>query len=387
MTINMQSNLLNSKLPSTAVSIFSQMSALAQQHHAINLSQGFPNYPADPALIDLVEHYMRAGANQYSPTAGVPALLEVLSKKIQRLYDLQVDAKNEITITAGGTQAIFTIIAATIRPADEVIIFEPAYDCYSPTVELFEGKVIPVRLQGPDFKIDWEEVRAKVSSRTRLIIVNNPNNPSTKILDREQLEQLEELVRGTSIMILSDEVYEHLTFDGKKHLSVLEFPVLRERSFVVASFGKLLHTTGWKLGYVVAPTALSTEFRKIHQFNVFSANTPMQLAIADYLKEEEHYLQLPMFFQKKRDFLVAGLNETRFKVLPSEGTYFLLIDYSQVSRLSEIDFARQLTSECGLATIPVSAFYSTTLNQHLLRLCFAKDEQTLSAAIQILQKV
>lgn len=382
----MQSNFIDSKLPNTELSIFSQMSALAQQHNAINLSQGFPNYPTDPELIDLVSYYMRAGANQYAPMAGVAPLLHGLARKMEDLYGVGVDAENEITITSGGTQAIFTTIAATIRPQDEVIIFEPAYDCYSPTVELFGGKVIPVRLEAPDFKIDWEELRSKLSSRTRLIILNNPNNPSTKILERQDLEELENLVHESAIMILSDEVYEHLIFDEKKHHSVLMFPGLRERSFVVASFGKLLHTTGWKLGYVVAPAVLSKEFRKVHQFNVFSANTPMQLAIADYLKRE-HYLQLPDFFQKKRDFLTAGLERSRFKVLPSEGTYFLLIDYSQVSSLSELDFSRQLTVEHGLASIPVSAFYSNQLEQKLLRLCFAKDQPTLTAAIDLLKKV
>ncbi|NQD71780.1 aminotransferase class I/II-fold pyridoxal phosphate-dependent enzyme [Sphingobacterium shayense] len=382
----MQSNFIDSKLPNTELSIFSQMSALAQQHNAINLSQGFPNYPTDPELIDLVSYYMRAGANQYAPMAGVAPLLHGLARKMEHLYGVGVDAENEITITSGGTQAIFTTIAATIRPQDEVIIFEPAYDCYSPTVELFGGKVIPVRLEAPDFKIDWEELRSKLSSRTRLIILNNPNNPSTKILERQDLEELENLVHESAIMILSDEVYEHLIFDEKKHHSVLMFPGLRERSFVVASFGKLLHTTGWKLGYVVAPAVLSKEFRKVHQFNVFSANTPMQLAIADYLKRE-HYLQLPAFFQKKRDFLTAGLEHSRFKVLPSEGTYFLLIDYSQVSSLSELDFSRQLTVEHGLASIPVSAFYSNQLEQKLLRLCFAKDQPTLTAAIDLLKKV
>lgn len=386
MTISMQSNFIDSKLPNTELSIFSQMSALAQQHNAINLSQGFPNYPTDPELIDLVSYYMRAGANQYAPMAGVAPLLHGLARKMEDLYGVGVDAENEITITSGGTQAIFTTIAATIRPQDEVIIFEPAYDCYSPTVELFGGKVIPVRLEAPDFKIDWEELRSKLSSRTRLIILNNPNNPSTKILERQDLEELENLVHESAIMILSDEVYEHLIFDEKKHHSVLMFPGLRERSFVVASFGKLLHTTGWKLGYVVAPAVLSKEFRKVHQFNVFSANTPMQLAIADYLKRE-HYLQLPDFFQKKRDFLTAGLERSRFKVLPSEGTYFLLIDYSQVSSLSELDFSRQLTVEHGLASIPVSAFYSNQLEQKLLRLCFAKDQPTLTAAIDLLKKV
>ncbi|MGO3806202.1 MAG: methionine aminotransferase [Sphingobacterium sp.] len=383
----MQSEFFNSKLPRSATSIFSQMSALAVQHKAINLSQGFPSFPVDPTLIELVDYYMRAGANQYAPMAGVPALLAVLAKKIEHLYGASVDPGAEITITAGATQAIFTVIATTVRAGDEVIIFEPAYDCYAPTVELFKGKVVPVRLTGPDFKIDWEQVRAKVSSRTRLIIINNPNNPSTKVLAGSDLLQLEKLVRDSSIMILSDEVYEHLIFEQHVHQSVLAWSVLRARSFVVASFGKLLHTTGWKLGYVVAPPQLTNEFRKVHQFNVFSANTPMQLAIADYLKDPNHYLQLSKFFQQKRDFLTAGLQETRFKVLPSRGTYFLLIDYSLVSESSDIDFARMLTTEYRLASIPVSAFYSNGLDQKMLRLCFAKDQPMLTAAINILKKV
>lgn len=387
MTINMQSNFIDSKLPSTSVSIFTQMTALAQQHNAINLSQGFPNFPTDPALISLVEYHMHAGANQYAPMAGVPALLEVLAKKISSLYGVSVQGKDEITITAGGTQAIFTAIATTVRPQDEVIIFEPAYDCYGPTVELFGGKIVPIRLHAPEFRINWKEVRSKVSDRTRLIIINNPNNPSTKVLDIADIGELQKLVNGTSIMILSDEVYEHLIFDQKKHISFLSVPALRERSFVVASFGKLLHTTGWKLGYLVAPPLMTKEFRKVHQFNVFSANTPMQLAIADYLKEADRYLQLPAFFQKKRDFLTAGLRETRFKVLPSEGTYFLLIDYSAVSEQTELAFAQTLTIDYGLASVPVSAFYSSAIEQKLLRLCFAKDEETLTAAIDLLKKV
>ncbi|MFD1771267.1 methionine aminotransferase [Sphingobacterium suaedae] len=377
----------DSKLPNITWSIFSQMSALAEQYQAINLSQGFPNYPASDRLVALVEKYLRGGYNQYAPMAGVVALREVLAAKVQALYQLNVDPLDEVTITAGGTQALFTAIASIIQPGDEVILFEPAYDSYSPSVEVFGGKVVPIRLRGPAFKIDWDQVREAISTRTKLIIINNPNNPSAMIFSRADLLELERLLAGTAIFLLSDEVYEHLVFDGERHHSVLEFSHLRERSFVVASFGKLLHTTGWKLGYVIAPPRLSQEFRKVHQFNVFSVNTPMQHAIAEFLTDTDTYRSLPAFFQQKRDYLASGLAMSRFRVLPSAGTYFLLIDYSGVSALSELEFAKKLTIEHGVATIPVSSFYSIPLEQRLLRLCFAKSEDTLQQAISALANV
>lgn len=387
MTKAFQNPDFKSKLPGTAVSIFSQMSALAAQHQALNLSQGFPNYPASTALIDLVDGYMRKGWNQYAPMAGNPALRERIADKVASLYAVNVDPDAEITVTAGGTQALFTVIATVIGPGDEVLIFEPAYDSYRPSVEVFGGKVVPIRLTAPAFAIDWQEVRRALTPKTKLIILNNPNNPSAKTLTADDLTALQAIVAESNAFVLSDEVYEHIIFDGRRHQSVLAYPLLRSRSFVVASFGKLLHTTGWKLGYVIAPQALTHEFRKIHQFNVFSVNTPMQAAIADYLKDESHYQSLPTFFQEKRDFVRDGLRGSRLNVLTSEGTYFLLVDYSRISDQHEMDFATFLTVEKGLATIPVAAFYSAAFDQKLLRLCFAKDQETLAKALDLLQKL
>ncbi|KGE14784.1 methionine aminotransferase [Sphingobacterium deserti] len=387
MTKSFQYPPIHSKLPNTMVSIFSQMSALAEKYQALNLSQGFPNYPVSPELIALVNAYMEKGYNQYAPMAGMMPLRERIAQKIEAMYGLDVHPESEITITAGATQGIFTTIAALIRPGDEVIIFEPAYDSYRPSVELFGGKVIPIRLLAPDFNIDWAYVRSAMTEKTRLIIINNPNNPSTKMLCREDLLQLELLLKDSDAFLLSDEVYEHIVFDDRVHETVLSYPRLRERSYVVASFGKLLHTTGWKLGYVIAPPILTGEFRKVHQFNVFSANTPMQLAIADYLKDSNSYLELAAFFQEKRDFLTSGLQGSRLEVVDSESTYFLLVNYSAVSNLSELDFAKHLTEHYAVATIPVSTFYSAPCEQNLLRICFAKDHITLAKAVDLLHKI
>lgn len=387
MTKSFQSPFFNSKLPTTAVSVFSQMSALAEQHQALNLSQGFPNYPASAELIALVNRYMKNGFNQYAPMPGCMPLREQIAHKVSDVYGLAVDPETEITITAGGTQALFTAIATLVTPGDEVIIFEPAYDSYRPSVELFGGKVVPIRLLAPDFSIDWQQVRAAISDKTKLLILNNPSNPAAKVLSQDDLKELEDILRDSSIFLLSDEVYEHIVFDGRQHQSALSYPALRERSFVIASFGKLLHTTGWKLGYAIAPPALSREFRKVHQFNVFSVNTPMQMAIATYLKEELRYRDLPAFFQEKRDFLAEGLRGSRFVVQPSEGTYFLLLSYQGISDLSEMEFAHQLTINHGVATVPIAAFYSESCEQKLLRLCFAKDTDSLAKAIDLLQKV
>ncbi|TYR37784.1 aminotransferase class I/II-fold pyridoxal phosphate-dependent enzyme [Sphingobacterium phlebotomi] len=387
MTESFQSVKFSSKLPKTEVSIFSRMSTLAQQHQAINLSQGFPNYPVSERLISLVEQYMRKGFNQYAPMPGILVLRETIAEKIASLYAVDVDANDEITITSGGTQALFTAIGTVIKPGDETIIFEPAYDSYKPTVELFGGNVVPIRLKAPDFSIDWAEVKSRISERTRLIILNNPTNPSAKIWKKQDFEMLEKLVKDTSIIILSDEVYEHMVYDGLQHCSVLQFPRLRERSFVVASFGKLLHTTGWKLGYAVAPKYFTEEFRKIHQFNVFSSNTPVQFAVADYIKDKSTYLELNAFFQKKRDLMLTGLKASRFKGIPCEGTYFLLIDYAQISDAAELAYAIQLIRQFKVATVPVSAFYSTFFDQNLLRICFAKDDDTLDQSLAILTKL
>ncbi|TJZ59854.1 aminotransferase class I/II-fold pyridoxal phosphate-dependent enzyme [Sphingobacterium olei] len=380
-------NSFSSKLPETAVSIFSQMTALSNAHGAVNLSQGFPDFPADPELINLVTEYMQQGFNQYAPMPGIMELRQAIANKLEYLYRVQVNPETEITITSGGTQALFTAIGTVVQPGDEVIIFEPAYDSYKPSVELFGGKVIPVRLQTPIFQIDWDEVESLISEKTRLIIINNPNNPTATVLAQEDLLALERLVVDRNIYVLSDEVYEHIIYDERVHQSVIQYPGLRERSFLVASFGKLLHTTGWKLGYIIAPPFLTTEFRKIHQFNVFSSNTPMQYAVARYLEQQGRYLNLSSFFEKKRDLLVMGLQETRFNILPSQGTYFLLVDYSNISDQDELSFAQYITREHRVAMVPVSAFYSKVYNQQLLRICFAKKEATLVSAIQHLKEL
>ncbi|MBE8714054.1 methionine aminotransferase [Sphingobacterium hungaricum] len=376
-----------SKLPDTQASIFSIMSECAAKENAINLSQGFPDFDCDPKLISFVNQYMTAGNNQYAPMAGLLSLRETIAEKVNFLYQKPINPDLEITITAGGTQAIFTTIAAVIQTGDEVIIFEPAYDSYRPTIELFGGKVVAVKLKSPEFKIDWEEVKSLFSERTKLMIINNPNNPSGKCLTKEDVLKLEDLVEQSNCLILSDEVYEHLVFDGRKHLSLLSSTRLAHRTFVIASFGKLIHATGWKIGYVIAPTELMIEFRKVHQFLVFSVNTPIQYAINDYLKDRNVYLQLNDFFQKKRDFLLEGLSGSRLKAIVPEGTYFLLADYSDLSEEKELTFAKRITSEYKVATIPVSAFYKDSLDQQVVRLCFAKKQETLEKAIENLIRI
>lgn len=378
---------LSSKLPHVGTTIFTQMTMLANAHQALNLSQGFPDFEADPRLIKLVTEAMQNGYNQYAPMIGVQSLRDAIVKKYDQIYNIEVDATEELTITSGGTQAIFTAIATVVRPEDEVIIFEPAYDCYAPTVELFGGRVVPVRLLAPDFRIDWDYVATLMNSKTRLIIINNPNNPTGKVLGKEELIKLGALLEGTRILLLSDEVYEHIVFDGASSQSVLEIPTLRERSFVVASFGKLLHTTGWKIGYCVAPPQLTHEFRKVHQFNVFSVNAPMQFAIAEYLEDISYVKGLSSFFERKRNLLKDGLKGSRFTILPCEGTYFLNINYSGISNEKEFEFACSLTTQHKIATIPLSAFYKEVTNQQVLRVCFAKKDETLAKAITILNQI
>jgi len=378
---------LIAKLPHVGTSIFTKMTMLANAEQALNLSQGFPDFETDPKLVRLVSEAMEKGHNQYAPMIGVQSLRETIAQKYKAIYAVDIDPTDELTVTAGGTQAIFTAIATVVGAGDEVIIFEPAYDSYAPTIELFGGKVIPVRLLAPDFQIDWDYVATLINEKTRLVIINNPNNPTGKVLGKEELNKLGKLLAGTNILLLSDEVYEHLVFDGVESQSVLSIPTLRERSFVVASFGKLLHTTGWKIGYCVAPAMLTREFRKIHQFNVFSVNTPMQIAIAEYLKDLTHVESLAGFFEKKRDLLKNGLKESRFKVLPCEGTYFLNLDYSAISQEKEFDFACYLTKHHKIATIPLSAFYKLATDQQVLRVCFAKQDVTLSEAVAILNNI
>lgn len=376
-----------SKLPGTGTNIFTVMSKLAEEHQAINLSQGFPDYDCDPKLIEYVAEAMKKGFNQYSPMTGLPILRELICEKANRLYGANYNPETDITITSGGTQAIFTALSAYIHAGDEVIIFEPAYDCYAPTIKLLGGLVKPYELSPPNYEIDWEMVKKLFSANTKMIILNSPQNPTGCILSEKDIKALIKLTKNTDIIILSDEVYEHIVFDGKKHLSVSMYPELRERSFVVASFGKLLHTTGWKLGYCLAPEQLMKEFRKIHQFNVFSVNTPMQIGVANYLKDTQSYLGLPAFFQEKRDLFRSLLSETKFKLLPCNGSYFQCVSYEHLSEEKDTDMAIRLIKEYGVASIPVSAFYIRNTDHHVLRFCFAKKKETLEKAVERLVKL
>lgn len=380
-------NTITSKLPDTGPSIFTKMSQLAARHQAINLSQGFPDFDCSPRLVSLVSQYMRAGYNQYAPMAGVIALREQISTKVVATNGVFYDPDTAITVTAGATQALFTVMAALIHPGDEVVLFEPAYDSYAPSVRVFGGIPKAVPLLAPDFHVDWATVEQLVTDKTRLIIVNSPSNPTARVLADSDYRQLVRIVRDTGCYILSDEVYEHMVYDGRSHVSVAHYETLRERAFVVASFGKLYHTTGWKVGYCLAPPQLTAEFRRVHQFNVFSVNTPVQYALADFLRDDQAYAALSAFFQEKRDFLIEALETTPFRPLPCEGTYFLLADYSAISQLPEQAFSEVLTARHGVATIPISAFYHDTRNQHLIRICFAKKTKTLAQAVERLRKV
>lgn len=376
-----------SKLPDTGTSIFTRMSQLAVQHGAINLSQGFPDFDCSPELIERVNHHMRAGHNQYAPMAGVMALRERVAAKVEAATGVDYDPETEITITAGATQALFTAMATLIGPGDEVILFEPAYDAYAPTVRIFGGVPVPVTLLAPDFAINWQTVAQLMSEKTRLIVINSPNNPTARVFSDTDYLELSRLVSGRECYLLSDEVYEHVVFDGVAHRSAVHYPELRERVFVVASFGKLYHITGWKVGYCLAPRELMMEFRKVHQFNVFSVNTPTQYALADFLDRPEAYLGLSAFFQAKRDLLLSGLAGTKLKPLPCEGTYFLLADYSAISDQPEQAFCQWLTQQHGVATIPIAAFYTDKVDQGLIRICFAKREGTLEKAIERLMTI
>ncbi|MBK8655250.1 MAG: pyridoxal phosphate-dependent aminotransferase [Haliscomenobacter sp.] len=379
--------LFNSKLPNVGTTIFTVMSALAEKHGAINLAQGFPDFSPSERLVRLVADYLEKGYNQYAPMAGVPALRERIVEKIAGLYGPSLDPIHEVTITAGGTQAIFTAIAAFVHPGDEVILFEPAYDSYRPSIELAGGTAKAYELEAPGFRPDWEKFKRLISSRTRMIVINTPHNPSGTVLQQEDLLKLEQLLQGTDILVLSDEVYEHLIFDGRQHQSILRFPGLRERGLAVYSFGKTFHATGWKIGYCVAPAALMTEFRKVHQFNVFSVNTPIQHALADFMKDPHEYLGLGAFYHFKRDFFLDAMEGSRLKPLTCEGTYFLLCDYSAVSEEPDVEFARRMTVEYGVAAIPVSVFYQSPREERIIRLCFAKQDETLEKAGRLLRKI
>ncbi|MCB0445682.1 MAG: methionine aminotransferase [Gelidibacter sp.] len=373
-----------SKLPNVGTTIFSVMSALATQHNAINLSQGFPNFKSDQKLIDLVSNAMRFGYNQYAPMPGSLELREAIAKKIERLYNTSYHPETEITVTAGATQAIYTIISAFIRPNDEVLIFKPAYDCYEPTIELNGGKTVAIQLTAPNYKIDWYAVKQRINTNTKMIIINTPQNPSGTLFSKDDMLQLQALLKGTDIILLSDEVYEHIIFDNQKHQSACLFPDLKNRSFIVASFGKTFHNTGWKVGYCCAPKELMNEFQKTHQFNVFCVNHPMQKALADYLQEPNHYLELSDFYQEKRDLFLKLINNSRFKFTASKGTYFQVLDYSNITNEQDVDFAKRLTIQNKIASIPLSVFNQNNLDHKVLRFCFAKTDDTLKKAAEIL---
>ncbi|MGV8879052.1 MAG: methionine aminotransferase [Sphingobacteriaceae bacterium] len=376
-----------SKLPKSGSSIFSIMSSLAREKEAINLSQGFPDFDCSPTLIKLVHEAMNNGHNQYAPMPGILPLRKEIAHKTARLHGAHYDPETEITITAGATQAIFTAICACIHPNDEVIIFEPAYDSYAPIVKMMGGMVKYMELEPPDYAINWDMVKKLISSKTRMIILNTPHNPTGIILKEEDIRELSAIVKNQDILILSDEVYEHIVFDGQRHLSLCRYPELMQRSFIVASFGKLCHTTGWKMGYCMAPANLMKEFQNIHQFQVFSVNTPIQFAITSYLQNEDNYLVLSDFFQQKRDYFRQGLALTRFKLLPCAGSYFQSVKFDDISQDSDLTFAKRLVIDFGVASIPNSAFYSKGTDHQILRFCFAKKQETLAKAVELLKKV
>jgi len=378
---------ITSKLPQVGTTIFTVMSALATEHKAINLGQGFPDYAMNEELSLLVQDAIQKGHNQYAPMPGLLSLRESIAEKVAFLYGTTIHPDTEITITPGATYAIYTALTTLLHPGDEVLIFEPAYDSYIPNIELNGAKAVPLPLTYPDYKIDWEQVRHALNERTKAIIINSPHNPTGSVLDANDIAQLKELVRDTGLFIISDEVYEHLIFDGKQHESILRHPDLLERSFVCFSFGKTYHCTGWKLGYCIAPAALTKEFRKVHQFNAFTCFTPAQVALATYLKNKEAYLSLPQFMQEKRDYFVRGMQQSRFDLLPSSGSYFVCAGYNRISNESDRDFAIRLTREVGVAAIPVSSFYQNGDDHRVIRFCFSKEQRTLEQALERLVRM
>ena len=373
---------IKSKLPKAGTTIFSIMSGLANETGAINLSQGFPNFEVSPELIVLYHKAMKDGHNQYAPMQGLIGLRERIAQKMSDRYTAVYNPETEITITAGGTQAIYTAIAAVVHEGDEVIIFEPAYDSYAPAIELCGGIPIHVHLNPPDYRINWAAVKKLITQRTRMIMINTPHNPTGSILTAKDMQQLEKIIHSTDIVVLSDEVYEHIIFDGYEHQSVARFPKLAERSFIVYSFGKTFHATGWKTGYCLAPKELMTEFRKVHQFMVFSVNTPLQHALAAFLKDNKNYSGLELFYQEKRDYFLSLIKKSKFKPLSCVGSYFQLLDYSKISDMKDTDYAIKLTKENGVASIPISVFYNVPVDNKLLRFCFAKDNATLEKAAE-----
>ena len=375
------------KLPAVGTTIFTVMSTLAAEKGAVNLGQGFPDFDCDPQLVQAVTGAMERGLNQYPPMSGIPALREAVAGKIAAMYGRNYDAATEITITAGATQAIITAILAVVRPGDEVIVLEPCYDSYVPSIELAGGTVVRVALTPGSFRPDFDRIAAAMNSRTRAIVVNSPHNPSATVWSEADMLRLQELLAPTDTLLISDEVYEHMVFDGQPHQSAARFPGLAARAFIVSSFGKTYHVTGWKVGYVAAPLPLMTEFRKVHQFNVFTVNTPMQVGLASYMAQPEPYLALPAFYQRKRDLFREGLARTRFRLLPTQGSYFQCVDISQVSDLGEAQFCEWLTTEMGVAAIPLSAFYGDGFDQRVVRFCFAKKDETLHTALDRLARL
>ena len=371
-----------SRLPDVGTTIFTVMSALATEKGAVNLGQGFPDFGCDPRVTDAVAQAMHDGHNQYPPMAGIPALREAIADKIANVYGRRYDPNTEITVTAGATQAILTAVLCAVHPGDEVIVVEPNYDCYLPAIELAGGKPVFVTLEAPDYAIPFDRLAAAITPKTRMLLINTPHNPTGRVWSADDMRRLQEIVRDTNVLIVSDEVYEHMVYDGAAHESVARYPDLAARSFIVSSFGKTYHVTGWKIGYVAAPAPLTGEFRKVHQFNVFTVNTPMQVGLAHYLRDPKPYLELPAFYQKKRDYFRAGLAHTRFRLLPCEGTYFQCVDYSAISDMPEAEFSKWLTTEIGVAAIPVSAFYHESHESGVVRFCFAKQESTLATALE-----
>lgn len=379
---------LKSKLPKVGTTIFTVMSQMAAEYNAINLSQGFPDFPVSEKLIDLVYQNMQIGHNQYAPMPGLPQLREAIANKIKNTGGVNINRDTEITVSAGATEAIFSTVLATVNQGDEVIVLEPAYDCYIPAIELAGGKVVPLGLSLPNFTPDWQKVKDNITSKTRMIIINFPHNPSGAILSEDDVNALKEILEeNPQLIILSDEVYEHIIFDGNTHLSVLKDEFLASRSIAVSSFGKTFHATGWKIGYMVAPEPIMKEIRKVHQYNCFSVHTPSQYAMAEYLQNEQNYLGVSSMYEKKREFFQQAMQDSKFKVIPSYGTYFQVLDFSEVSDMRDMEFAQYLIKEKGVASIPVSAFYSDKQDNKLLRFCFAKGEETLQKAADILCKI
>ncbi len=378
---------IKSKLPNVGTTIFTVMSALATEHKAVNLGQGFPDFPMSEELTAKVAEAMRNGHNQYAPMPGLIGLRESIAEKVEFLYQTKVNPDTEISITPGGTYAIYSSLTAILQPGDEVILFEPAYDSYIPNIEINGAKAVPLPLTYPDYKIDWDLVRSSINAKTKAILINSPHNPTGSVLDKNDIAELKSVVAGTNIFIVSDEVYEHLIYDELPHESMLKYPELFERSFVNFSFGKTYHCTGWKLGYCIAPAAFTKEFRKVHQFNCFSCFTPAQVALADYLKNKEAYLSLPRFMQQKRDYFIELMKQTKFDLLPTSGSYFVCASYGRISDEADKDLAIRLTKEAGVATIPLSAFYHNQKDDKVVRFCFSKQNRTLQQAVERLMKI